>query len=181
MNKKAWRISWVLLVAVLAGCKHAPAPLPETKSSVTFLARKPADGDATTRPLVLEAERSAFIQAKPFEPLALPAYPPSALGTHHIPVTIAVHIIVNREGLVSEISQSDLQLSTLTVHSDAFRAAVEVALKQWRFKPAEMQHFRRNEAGGLGSTTEKVEAELDVAFTFSISGKVEQAAAQNKK
>lgn len=175
-RKRFWWMSAGALV--LAGCRHAPPATDTGRSSFEFV--EPAAGpppvssaEAAT-PTNLSQWREATLQ----EPFALPVYPPRALKAKAGRNIVGVHIIVDVTGHVREVRMSMLVFSTPGPFADDFRDAVELAVRQWRFSPARSERIDILHAGDttysrVGSS-ENVETELDVAFTFQPDGTVRQ-------
>jgi hypothetical protein len=175
----------LLLVAIAlfgGGCRHVPTPPSDTgASSFRFVDEPPVPPrkgkvtEGSNGPIVEEH----FIDAEPILPLAMPVYPPHALAAKAGLVTIGVKILVDTDGRVSEVAPSMLTFSTPTRYSDEFDQAVETAVRQWRFHPAQqyaLRIFRSGEGGGPPKELhrEKTETYFDLAFTFTASGKVLQ-------
>jgi TonB family protein len=117
------------------------------------------------------------IPAEPIPPLAQPTYPRTALAKQTIPVTVGVRITVDAEGRVADVRPSMLALSIAGGSATEFERAVEEALAQWRFKPAEAQHLvpKTDTAGNefwQVTRAEKTTWTFDVSFAFSPGGDV---------
>jgi hypothetical protein len=87
---------------------------------------------------------------------------------------------VDVDGVVTDIRPSLLAVSIAPPAFVAeFREAVELAVRQWRFKPARLERIetvtREGKTYPLWAGSENVEAEFDLAFTFTTSGRVEQS------
>lgn len=70
--------------------------------------------------------------------------------------------------------------------AEEFEKAVEVAVRQWRFVPARAQYIETvTGSGGFSydrvARTEDVEAEVDLAFTFTPNGKVQAGGKANDR
>lgn len=165
--------------ALLVSCHHAPTALRfEGSSSFTIVeppasaARPEAKSEANARQVA-----KTLLVARPIEPLAKPIYPPSALGRETLPVTVGVRIIVDAEGRVADVRMSPVLISTPTPRLEEFRAAVEAALAQWRFRPAELRRLAPiTDATGAPAwvllSREKTDYGFDVSFVFQASGEV---------
>jgi hypothetical protein len=118
------------------------------------------------------------VKAEPIEPLATPVYPRVALGRVRLPLTVGVRINVDPSGRVAHVGASMVAFSTGGEFAEEFRAAVEEALAQWRFKPAEFRHMiPRTGSNGLGAywqvtRTQPADDAFDLAFTFTAKGDV---------
>jgi hypothetical protein len=115
-----------------------------------------------------------FVSPRALGPLAEPVYPAAALVARAGPVVMGVRILVDVEGKVADVAPSLLSWSTPTPWAAEFRAAVEAAVAQWRFRPGEVRHFTTvtNAQGTFRSMTgsEPTEWALHVAFTFNATG-----------
>jgi len=165
----------VLSVAIFvfhSGCHHQPRSMPAS-GSASFVFIAPLD-----LPLHREVPRPAgqgeeavvredvFVDAEPLLPLAVPVYPPAALQAKAGWMTVAVRLTVDINGRVSGVAPSPVGFSTPSPFSDLFFAAVEQAVRQWKFVPA------RIHSGEPGGETRKIEATGDVSFTFTSTGDV---------
>jgi outer membrane biosynthesis protein TonB len=118
-----------------------------------------------------------MVLASPIEPLAKPAYPKAALGREKLPVQVGVHITVDTTGRVAGVRMSLAAMTTPTPYMDEFRNAVEEALAQWRFRPAELRRLKPV-TDTTGAPTwaldhrEKTDCGFDVSFTFQSTGEV---------
>ena len=111
------------------------------------------------------------------EPAALPVYPARALKGRRMPVTVGVRIVVGVDGRVTGVTPSLLVFSTPGPFAGEFFEAVEAAVRHWRFTPARVEHVETVTEQGFSyqrvTRSEGQEAEFDLAFTFTPSGKVE--------
>ena len=170
----------VTAAAAWQSCQHVPATAaPEGHSSYRFVEPPPPPAPdqkaaATSDP---NAPVQTLLMAVPIQPLASPEYPAAARGTQRIPARVGVRITVDANGRVASVQPSLFVLSTPTSQADAFRTAVEDAVAQWRFRPAELRTLR----AGIGANgepiwallrREKTECTFDVEFMFSASGDV---------
>ena len=84
--------------------------------------------------------------------------------------------MVGADGCVADMGASFATLSTPTPWVAEFRAAVEDAVKQWRFRPAEIRQLELVKADDGDyqrvARREKAEWTFDVEFTFSATGEV---------
>jgi hypothetical protein len=122
-----------------------------------------------------------LVPAEPIGPLASPVYPSAALGKTRYPTLVGVQIFVDESGRVTRIGPSLRAISTPVAAAGDFLTAVEAAVMQWRFVPAERRRMKRVR-GSLGAEdfwlvtqSQKTEYALDVTFTFSTKGDVVMA------
>ena len=118
------------------------------------------------------------VKARPILPLANPVYPAAVLGRVRQPVTVGVRISVDVTGRVAQVGESLAAFSSGGEFAGEFRGAVEDALTQWRFRPAELCQLVL-QGGQLGQgaywltrSREPVDDGFDVSFTFSAKGDV---------
>lgn len=166
--------------AMLTACHHAP-PATEVKgsSSIRFVESHAPTPTTPVAEVPAEARLAtqALLVASPIEPLAKPVYPPSALGRETMPVAIGVRITVDAPGRVSDTRPSLAVISTPTPRAEEFRAAVEAAVGQWRFRPAELRRFvPMTDPTGAPAWAlvgrEKTDCTFDVSFIFQATGEV---------
>ena len=126
------------------------------------------------RDLTLEIpENEEYNEAKPILPLAEPIYPPAALAGHAGTATFDVRLTIDSDGRVAEVEPSLVSLALPIPFSAAFRRAIEEAVAQWRFHPAEVVYLApvpNADQGGSYlrvSRRETVAAISEVTFTFS--------------
>jgi hypothetical protein len=165
----------------LAGCQHAvTAPSLSGQSAFRFV-EAPVQADVSAaKAQILAAPREpieGILPAEPILPLIPPTYPRVALGTHAAPVVVGVRINVDANGGVTSVGPSLVSFSTPTPRAGAFYAAVEEAVTQWRFEPAEWRHLvpmTNNRGAGYWKVTraEKTDYAFDLAFTFTTTGDV---------
>jgi TonB family protein len=163
----------------LVGCRHAPVLADTGRSSFVMIEPPPAPPPKTSSSEVKgPISSTSYSDARPIHPLLLPVYPPKALAAKAGAATVAVKVTVDANGRVTDIRPSLLSLSTPGPFADDFRAAVETALRQWRFLPAEVREVEFLEEGGTSYSrlkrSEATEAEFDLSFTFTAAGRVEQ-------
>lgn len=164
----------------LIGCRHAPAESMASGASSFAFVERPA-GPPPARPVTTEPVQQQpleeYREARPVYPLANPVYPPRALKARAGRSTVGVRITVDVAGRVSDVAPSMLVFSTPGPFADEFREAAETAVRQWRFRPAEIERlqFVRTPTVSYNRiiSTQQVEAQLDVAFAFTASGGVE--------
>lgn len=174
----------VMAAAVVAGCQHArQAPRPDPVGVSAFRFVEPPLIAAKSSQLVSVDEpdprpMEVKFKSQPRPPLATPVYPPTLLGRVRLPVAVGVRLSVDGEGRVTQVSESLAALSSGGEFAEEFRVAVEVAVRQWRFQPAEIRSIvQMKSATGRGSywqTLDKrpVEDAVDVAFVFTAAGEV---------
>ncbi|WP_157772453.1 energy transducer TonB [Lacunisphaera limnophila] len=108
----------------------------------------------------------------------MPVYPARALAAKAGAAQVGVRVTVDAQGNVTAVRPSMLAISiTPPAFADDFREAVEGAVRQWKFRPARVEDIEIVTGGGVAYSrvlhTETVEAEFDLAFTFTTAGKVE--------
>ena len=202
MRFAVWRVLWIsdasprmksittvaiggVLLGILgsAGCKHAPRD--EARGSTSFRVVEPPrppppQGSGES---IEPVKRSIYRDAEAIHPLVMPVYPPAALAARAGAATVGVRVTVDANGAVTEVSPSMLAVTiTPPEFAEAFREAVEVAVRQWKFAPARVLQLERRTEGEYTfdwvAHTEMIEAEFDLAFTFTPSGKVEAGEAK---
>lgn len=163
---------------LLSGCRHtAITPGPdEGASSYRFL--DPAPPPAKKGEVSIGAPRptTQAINAQPILPLAKPIYPPAALAGHAGMATVGMRITVDTTGRAENVQPSLALVTIPAAFSTEFQAAVEDAVAQWRFRPAELLHAEWvSDPGGdypRVTSREKIEWAFDVEFAFSATGDV---------
>jgi hypothetical protein len=169
----------LLTVFAVGGCQRGPSP---TGSSGFVFVDSPRAPAGPTKAVAGEAKypkiSEDFQEAVEIGPLASPIYPRNALAAKTGRVTVGVRITVDASGRVSDVGTSMVTLSTPGPFADDFFTAVNTAVRQWRFRPAEVQRIERVEAPGLEPfsrilSREKVETHFDLAFTFTAADGVE--------
>lgn len=170
----------ILLTVGAAGCGHVAEsrPVADGGSSHRFVEPEGIAGRAAARsPSEVREPVETIERPRPIEPLVAPIYPAEARGNQKVPVTIGVRLTVAVDGTVSDVGQSLRVLALPGPGAEAFRAAVEDAVRQWRFVPAEWRRMVPRTGGPQGeywqvTKAEKREAQVDVEFTFTASGEV---------
>lgn len=173
---------WAGASLALVACRHAPSPpsLASGQSAFTFIeAPSPTEsarqGEMTTGP---RQPVDVLVAAEPILPLATPEYPAAALGRQRVPALIGVRITVDERGWVTDVAPSQKALTMPGPFVAEFQAAVQTAVAQWHFRPAEKRHLVPGRGGPMKedywvvTRAEKTEAVFDVAFTFTASGDV---------
>jgi hypothetical protein len=169
----------VFLAALLVGaaCAVAPprtAPLapavtpPDGQVGVVVL---PDAGGEKPRP----EEGETFYAPQPVD-TPLPSYPVGALMERAAPAQVAVRIVIGRDGRVEKISDSPVEASSEGPFAAEFRAAVENALRQWRFVPGVYRRLRPGgdlDGDGIPDWQDATESRAvavfyDLRFTFEI-------------
>jgi outer membrane biosynthesis protein TonB len=140
--------------------------------------RRPPPTEPSSNDTIEPVNRANYRDAQAIHPLVMPVYPPKALKAKAGAATVGVRVIVDPSGAVAEIRPSMLALSfTPSKFADEFHAAVEVAVRQWRFVPAQIHYLEQVTEGEFTYArvmrTEMTEAEFDLVFTFTTAGKVE--------
>jgi outer membrane biosynthesis protein TonB len=93
------------------------------------------------------------------------------LEAHLGTVTIAVKITVGTGGTVTSVAPSFVRVSFPTRYKDDFDQAIQTALSQWRFEPAQLARLDPQVAEApVVVSTETMETSFDVVFTFVASG-----------
>jgi hypothetical protein len=166
-----------MILLGVPGCRHIPEPSPETgRSSFRFIE---PNGEVQPPPPRDAAEDVQQVGGVLLPPQVLPLYPSRALAHHMDRSMVGVRITITAAGRVSDVASSPVLFSTPGPYGDAFRAAVEAAVTQWRFDPVIRLHLEHvsdaDSANHQGywrlARREIVEAQADVLFTFD-SGKV---------
>jgi hypothetical protein len=168
--------------AVLAACRHAAiaptAPTPEEGTSAYKFIDPALPPSKKKNEASISAARptTQTINAQPIMPLATPIYPLAALAARAGMATVGVRIIVDVDGRVAETQPSLAILSMPSMFAAEFREAVDAAVVQWRFHPAELRQLELvTDPGGdfmRVASREKVPWAFDVEFTFNATGNV---------
>lgn len=169
-----------LILAAATGCRHASVESPGAGASSFAFVERPAGTPpartVTTEPME-QKPFEEYREARPVYPLANPVYPARALKARAGRATVGVRITVDVTGRVSDVAPSMLVFSTPGPFADEFREAVESAVRQWRFRPAEIERLEFVQAPTVSYNrivgTQKVETQLDVVFNFTATGGVE--------
>jgi hypothetical protein len=157
----------LLALISFGGCRH----LPTGTSSFEFVDGPDAPKPQDASQLRITKSMSVFVDAKPIPPLAAPVYPKNALAAHLGTVSIAVKITIGTNGRVTSIAPSFARISLPTRDKNDFDDAIEEALSEWRFEPAQLAHLDPQTADApVIVGTEATETSFDVVFTFSASG-----------
>lgn len=174
--------AWLIVMAG-SGCGHAPQV--ETRGSTAFRVVEPPrpPPQVSDREMVEPVNRANYREAQAIHPLVLPVYPPAALATKAGAAMIGVRVTIDTNGAVADVRPSMLVVNVAPpAFAEEFREAVEVAVRQWRFAPARVHYLERVTEGEFTYErvvrTESVEAEFDLAFTFTPSGRVEAGEAK---
>lgn len=116
---------------------------------------------------------TAFVDARPIEPLATPNFPSGFLKPNDDPVTIVVKIVVGADGRVEEMGKSLADFSAPTPFARACFEAVTDAIAQWRFEPAQIAVVEPQAKGRPRIVSSMpTERRFEIAVTFSSSGRV---------
>lgn len=173
---------WASAGLVLAACRHAPsAPaVASGQSSFTFI-EAPAPMETARQGEMSSGPRQPVdvrVAAEPILPLATPVFPAAALGRLRVPALIGVRLTVDERGWVTGVAPSLKVVTMPGPYLAEFQAAVEAAVREWQFRPAEQRHLVPGRGGPMQedywvvTRAEKIEAVFDVAFTFTTSGDV---------
>jgi outer membrane biosynthesis protein TonB len=174
----------IAVVVLLAGfsspsCRHFPRPAETGSSSFVVVEQpRPPPPISSSEETVEPVNRANYREAQAIHPLVMPIYPPKALVAKAGAATVGVRVTVDLHGAVTDIRPSMLAISvTPSKFADEFRDAVELAVRQWKFEPARVHDLERLTEGEFTydrvTRTEMIEAEFDLAFTFTTEGKVE--------
>ena len=167
----------LLLLLGLTACRHAPTPVAIGSSAVSFIEPPAAPPKVGSGEIKEPVSRTLYVEARPIQPLALPIYPTKALAAKAGQATVGVNVTVDTSGQVTEIRSSILTFSTPGPFAGDFRTAVETALRQWRFAPAESQEIEPilglDQPATRVTRSEKVETTFELSFTFTASGGVQ--------
>ena len=161
----------ILLLPWFAACRTPPHATPTGTSTFRYYAPPAAAPSGAKSTVTAALERFDYRDAQAIEPLVMPVFPQHALAAKAGTVTVGVHVTIDRDGHVSDIRPSIWIFSTPAPFKEEFRVAVEAAVRQWRFVPAEerrMESFQENGLAGERVTqSEPMEAEFDLAFDFT--------------
>ncbi len=176
-------LTFGLILAVATGFRYVPSEPPATgASSFTLVdAGRAAQADKVVVGEVGEPGPAKytedFTQARPLPPFVLPVYPPKALKAKAGRATVGVQVTVDAAGRVTDIGPSLLTFDTSGPFAADFLEAVQTAVRQWRFRPAETVQMELVQSGGFSYRrivrTTATDTKLDLAFTFTASGGVE--------
>lgn len=171
----------------LVGCRHRSIePTGIGASSFAIVSMQPTASDKVAVGEAVDAGEPGaskvsyveeFVQARPLPPIMQPVYPPQALKAKAGRAVVGVRVMVDEKGRVTDIGPSLLTFSTFGPYAGAFRGAVESAVWQWRFAPAELLQVERVQKDGSAYQRvirrQAVSTQIDLAFTFTESGGVE--------
>lgn len=176
------RITLLLsMLLALAGCRHSATEEAGTSSFTVVQAGQAAESkvivgkvdEGDIKPAAYDRDYRAAV---PIRNQPLPVYPAQALKAKAGAATAGVRVTIDATGKVTDIGPSLLIFSTPGPYAQDFMAAVKAAVVGWRFHPAEIFYLERVEAPGVSynrvTRSEKVEAQLDLAFSFTASGGV---------
>lgn len=174
-------IGWGLAVGIaglVGGCATKPvrgSARVEGRAGFEF-ERPPAEAAAKDAKVAVQEAlgKDEWVPPRALGKLAEPVYPAAALAAGAGPVTMGMRVVVDAEGRVADVGPSVRAWSMPTPWAAEFRAAIEAAVAQWRFRPAEVRHFTTvtNAEGSYRSMTgsEKTEWALHVTFSFKVNG-----------
>jgi hypothetical protein len=167
------------LALALGGCAHdVTSARPAGNSSFTFVDAPAPGGRRSEVSLATEKEPlTVFVEARLVDPVAKAVYPREALSARADTALVGVRITIDVDGRVTDVGESFVSFSTPGPFAREFRAAVEAAVAQWKFTPAKRRHLEpvRLDEGGFfwrNAGEEKIESELNVAFTFGAGGEI---------
>jgi TonB family protein len=165
------------MLTIATGCRHPAGPAESGRSAFRFVDSPyvpPPEGAADG--VVTAVGRQQYREASLLEPAIMPAYPARALAAKAGATTVGVHITVDEEGRVTDIRTSIWVVHLPGPFSEDFRAAVDAAVRQWRFVPAETVELEEVDQDGFAyvreKRREKVPTEFDLAFDFTPEGSV---------
>jgi hypothetical protein len=178
-----------LLLAGALGCVRRqlpppvePSPPSRGKVAYEFIA-DPSIGKPQNK------EHREFVTPRPERTLALPSYPERPLVAKAPSYTVVVRIVIDTEGRVSSVADSQLAPSTAGAFAADFREAVDTAVRRWRFLPGHIDQLEDGDDiddDGKPDYVRVVESDLvpvfyDVRFDFEIvdgRGRVNSTAPQ---
>lgn len=173
---------------VVVGCRHAAPSKPMEGQSFFQMVNPPAPPSTGNAKMAMSvaSSREVSVDATPILPLATPVYPAVARAAKLGVVSFTVHLTVDTRGRVSSVAPSLGAFSLPNKFSAEFQAAVEAAVAQWRFTPAEIHHMEdaRGTDGGTYlrlASREKIDAGCDVQFTFTATGEVWTGAPEQRR
>ncbi len=168
------------LLILCGGCRHVAPAAPTGNSEFVFIATPEAEpskmkiaaGEGPRVPV------DVMVRAEAIGPLQKPTYPRVALGQVTGPMMVGVRLTVGADGRVNQVGSSGRALTTPGRYAADFYSAVEDAVKDWRFTPAERRHLvpvaarERQDDYWVVKRAEKTDDVVDVSFTFNASGEV---------
>lgn len=170
----------ILAMLTLSGCRHGVLSGGKGMSSFRVVEpppdrTMPAASAEQAEPSNRAQYRDASVQEKS---IVLPVYPVRALAAKAGAAQVGVRIVVGVDGAVTDIRPSLMALTIAPAGFAAdFEGAVRDAVRQWKFHPARVEHTETVTTDGFTyqrvTSTELIEAEFDLSFTFTPSGKVE--------
>jgi outer membrane biosynthesis protein TonB len=169
-STRFWCFSLGLVLAFLnSGCNQARRG---TSFVETVVPLPPIDYQGGAETDNHGSEENQFVPARLAVKPTPPPYPPRALAGGIVGLArVAVNVTIDREGRVMQISPSFAALSTFGPYADDFREAVERALREWRFYPAEVRQIELvvapdGVAYRRAKRVDRVESQLDLVVTF---------------
>jgi hypothetical protein len=180
------KIGWFLASALgflaaldgLTGCHHARPEQGTGRASFRFIEEpRPSTASRGSATIETAEPREVRVPAEAILPLATPIYPRIAAADRAGWTTIAVRVTVDDQGNVTDIGPSLLGFTTPSIFAADFTAAVHAAVRQWKFRPAEVRQVRpltlkNGEVLQKVIRIERVETAFDVSFTFTAAGEV---------
>lgn len=170
---------FAVLIALAAGCaaRRPPEPTPAPPPP-------PADVGASKATYIFDPENPAlhldadvkFDRPRPNDSNALPVYPERPLREHAGTHREVVRIVIDVRGQVSQVFNSPLEAGDGGPYAADFRAAVETAVRTWKYSPGVMRKIAPgNDLDGDGKADYTVTTSIDpiavyydVRFTFEI-------------
>jgi hypothetical protein len=171
-------LAWLLGLSGVTACHHAPSVESPGRASFKFIEepRRPSP-PAKEADIEVTLAHERFVPAEAVLPLTTPIYPQIATKDRAGWTTISVQVIIDSQGRVVDIGPSRFGFSTPSAFALEFAAAIDAAVRQWKFRPAEVRHVQPV-ALKNGQTIfkvvriERVETTFDVSFTFTAAGEV---------
>jgi len=164
------------IVIFTAACHTVPSLPPQGQSSFSVVIPPTPPMAAGVSTAEEPPDRRRFVDAAPIPPLGLPTYPADALAADAGWVVVGVRITIDEHGRVAEVRQSPVSMTTPSAYADSFWAAVETAVRQWRFCPAQYREEHRRTVDGHTAWeltgVEQTPSTSDLSFNFTATGQV---------
>ncbi len=181
-SRRLWSATFLAAISLAAqGCaRHRTVavqpPAATTQPAARGLTSFKILTENTTGSRVDDSKYQEVSPPRPIGELELPDYPEKALKTRFGSVVVAVRVSLDATGLVAEIKDSPAGVSTGGRFAAEFRSAVEEAVRQWKFQPAEYRQYEDGkDMNGDGRpdymiliSAKPVPVYFDVRFDFSI-------------
>jgi hypothetical protein len=172
-------IGFAATAAVLAAGCHRTSD-PEATGSASFSVVEPAPAVGSIRSdaqVSMETTRAQYREASLAARPVLPVYPARALAAKAGAARIGVRVTIDAKGRVTGVNPSMRTVSLAPPgFADDFRAAVEMAVGQWKFQSARIEYVETVSETGITferlKRSDPQESELDLAFEFTAKGGV---------